>query len=262
MVEAPRIRLIYRSIKRFKGCIIQSALGTTYDKLNIDLTNYVIKQIWFAGKYFYIGLKLDHSTIILQIHFMMYGKILINNEHIGSTRVKPNLILKLMPDTLYFYFSQIKLVNKSCIKKSLEYMAYDISHYKYDPNKLFIHVKLKLNALLITHPKTNMTDFLLDQDIFPGVGNILQQEALYKSKINPNNTIDQLTDDIIISLINNLHTTAMAMYKLDRINAPYTDRFNLYVIYHKSHCLLGHKTATKYLGEKNRRTTWCSVCQS
>lgn len=259
MVEAPRIRLIYRSIKKFTNYIIKHAAGTSYKNLT-DLTGYNIKKIWFAGKYFYIGLKNNNSdTIILRIHFMMYGKILIDKEHDGSAKVKPNLILDLGSNILYFYFSQIKIVNKDCIKKSIEYMPLDISHYKYDPNKLFDHVKKAIKSYSDTD--TILPDFLLDQDVFPGVGNILQQEALYKCKLSPILTIGDLSDTNIACLINKLHETAMSMYKLDRIDAPYTDRFKLYEIYHRGYCPLGHKTTTKYLGKKNRRTTWCSTCQ-
>lgn len=60
-------------------------------------------------------------------------------------------------------------------------IKYDVSHPEYDYEE---HMKHLINGMKF-HSNEIVTDYLLDQKYFPGVGNILQQEALYRCKILP-----------------------------------------------------------------------------
>lgn len=281
MVEAPRIRIFYDNLKCIKGKKIKNISGTSYLKYNIDLHNYYVKNIWFAGKYLYIHLidSLTNSKIdyFIRTHFMMYGKIVLNDKTKLDTKPFMTIIFD-NNDTIKWYMSQITVLDPksniliktnycddcthgfttvNIINSSLKMRKYDISSRSYNTT---LHCDyIKKEVIKNSNTDTIITDFLLNQKYFPGVGNILQQEALYSCKINPKYCIDNITDESIDCLISSLYTICNNLYNAYMSNTPGR---SLMKIYHKAYCPLNHKTVTKYIGKRNRRVTWCEICQS
>jgi endonuclease-8 len=240
--------------------------------MEIDLIGYWIKRWWFAGKNLFVGLKKKGCPlVIIKTHFMMYGRILVNKSHPKLPNLKPQMQLVINYDgkdvAINWYFGNIKKVGSEFIKESMRMMRFDISHPLFDNDKMIEHLSEWQKKV----PDDIMVDFLLNQDIFPGVGNILQQEALYRCKINPYRTAKNLTVSDMQCLIDSLREVARKMYSHAQIvhvdgipeitSNTYLDNIPTFIIYHKAYCPLGHKTNTKYLGDRNRRTTWCPICQ-
>lgn len=279
MVEAPRIRILYDNLKFIKNKIIINASGASYKRLMINLQGYLIKKWWFAGKYIYVNLIDDEKQYVIRTHLMMYGKIIINNSE-SFPKLTPFLILILDDNTtLTWYLSQIKILDPNCdtdsiksnyticsskksITDSYNMMHYDISNKLYNYHA---HMKHLLNGI-DTYRDDIFVDFLLDQTYFPGVGNILQQEALYRCQILPTKEISKFgtkreLKKIVMCLVDGLKIVVNLLYQ------SYLDKLSnnvhkpIFKIYHKSYCPLNHKTITKYLGFRERRTTWCPICQ-
>ncbi len=278
MVEAPRIRIITEQIQNIKNKYIKNAVGTSYKKMNRDLIGFIIRKIWFAGKYIYLLVEQHETSYVIRTHLMMYGRIIVAKEilpryfmafeladHINDTDDLSNETPKLY---VSWYFSQIKLLDPTCgtdeivsnydtcssqksIMDSFILMKRDISHPDFDPVILKKYIKQNLKSYL----EMLVVDFLLDQNIFPGVGNILQQEALYRCKILPTHVVSDLNDTNIDCLIQELYLVTNQLYDHYKKNDGFSG--NILQIYHKSVCPLDHKTVTKYTGLRNRRTTWC-----
>lgn len=134
-------------------------------------------------------------------------------------------------------------------------MIYQIN-YSTKKNFTNIYVKELINVLM-TYSQT----FLLDQEYFPGIGNILQQEALYRCHLLPERIVNKTNQNDFVCIITSLK------YVIDQLYQSYINKSKglihepIFQIYHKSKCPLGHKTITKYIGKRNRRTTWCPICQ-
>jgi len=274
MVEAPRIVIIYQNILFAKNKKIINASGASYRKIGIDLVGYIIKKLWFVGKYIFIYLTKNKSSYVIRTHLMMYGRIVINNSIVNS-KLFPFLRLELDDNnTLTWYLSQIKIFNPRCktdiiksnfqscssyqtIKDSIAMMKYDITNKHFDFESMIKH-------LIVGLDKNNndiIVDFLLDQKYFPGVGNILQQEALYKCRINPTKLVSNINIDFLKCLVSALRETTADLYLLYKSSGSNNGN-TILQIYHKKYCPLGHKTITKKLGFRNRRTTWCPICQT
>jgi formamidopyrimidine-DNA glycosylase len=276
MVEAPRIRILYENIKFTKNKIITRASGATYKKFNLDLVGYKIRKWWFVGKYIFTHIiKENFPTYVIRTHMMMYGKIVINNNQVVNPKLVPFMFLELDDNTtLTWYLTQIRLLDPYClndqirsnyttcsskeiIDNSIVMMKYDISNRAYNYDTHIKHLKCGLKK----HPNDIVVDFLLDQKYFPGIGNILQQEALYRCRIFPTKLLSKIDNDMLKCLIQELKNVINQLYQsyLDKISdKPHQP---ILQIYHKSLCPLGHKTITKYLGYHNRRTTYCPICQ-
>lgn len=282
MVEAPRIRITYEKIRYTKNKKIVKINGPTYNKWNINLEGYIISKWWFAGKYIYTYLiKENEKPYVIRTHMMMYGKIIVNDERQINPRLRPFLIIDLEDSNgdgkfinLKWYLAQIKLLDPECgtdevksnyvicsSKKSIEestmMIKYDVSSEEFDYNLMIKHINDNFSVI-----KNDIAvDFLLNQEFFPGIGNILQQEALYRCKILPTKKVLEFGHEGIVCLITELKKIVAQLYQsyLDKIDAkPHKP---ILQIYHKSYCPLGHKTLTKYLGYHNRRTSWCPICQ-
>jgi endonuclease VIII len=277
MVEAPRIRILYEQIKFTKGKKIIHASGTSYTKYNIDLTGYLIRKWWYAGKYLYVYLKQKNmKSYVVRTHMMMYGKIIINDNPQVNPKLTPFMIWILNDHTkLTWYLSQIIVLDPDCdsdiiksnyaqcyssiqsIKDSIDMMQYDISNASFNKNNMIKRIQNYWTEV----ENDILTDFLLNQKFFPGVGNILQQEALYRCRILPIKKVSQINIPVIESLIDALKDVINLLYKSyqDKLhNLPHKP---ILQIYNKKFCPMGHKTITQYIGVRNRKTTWCRICQ-
>lgn len=271
MVEAPRIRLVYQKIKHIKLKKIIDIFGPTYLKFDVNLVGYQIIHMWFCGKYIYIAIKKNNTVFVLQTHMLMYGRIIIKNTVIVNPKLRPNLTMILdNGETIIWYLSQIKLLDPTCtkidittnygkctskqiLKNSKLMKKYDFSHPKYNQKIHYQYLIDNLNTI----SSDNMVDFLLNQKYFPGIGNIVQQEALYCCQINPNKKVNEINNNDIKCLLKKLKCIVDNLFEIYSKDEKNT----LFKIYHKGFCPLGHKTITKILGKRERRTTWCPICQ-
>ncbi|AGF85549.1 glycosylase [Moumouvirus goulette] len=282
MVESPRIKITYEKIKFTKGKIICKISGSSYKKMNVDLVNYIIRKWWYAGKYIYLHIiKKDYPEYVIRTHMMMYGKILLDGEYVNP-KLKEFMVIELGQNNLCgqkltilkWYLSQIKLLDPNCnntiiktnysecssrkaILDSIKFMKYDLSNNNYNEELYMAHLKKGINK----YGNDILTDFLLDQEYFPGVGNILQQEALYKCKLLPTNLVHDTTIKEFNCLVSSLKNIIELLYESYYRKNQGLPHIPILKIYHKSLCPLGHKTITKYIGHRNRRTTWCPICQ-
>ena len=276
MVEAPRIRILYEKVRFTKGRCISKIYGPSYNKMGVDLTGYTINKWWFAGKYIYLLLVAENrSTYVIRTHTMMYGKIIVNEEVPVNPRLRSFLTIEMDDGTkLQWYLTQIRLLDPQCetdeiksnyticssfkiINDSTKMMQYDISHESYNREATVKHIQDNIDKL----KDDNLTDFLLDQGYFPGVGNILQQEALYRCRLLPTRLVREINQDEIDCLITALEEVIGTLYKSYLQQLHGLPRKPILQIYHKGRCPLDHKTTTRILGKRKRRTTWCPICQ-
>jgi len=273
MVEAPRIRITYEKIRHIKGKIIDAG-GATYKKISINLVGYHIKDWWYAGKYIYTKLVKGNSIYVIRTHMMMYGKILVN-QFPANSKLIPFLILETNDHTvLRWYLSQIKILDPNCdtdlmqsnyvacsskklIEDSVRMALMDVSNENY---QFDMHWKL-IKKAVIEHSDEIVTDLLLNQAYFPGIGNILQQEVLYRCRILPMKKLSELTNNMLLCLLNESRNLVQQLYQsyLDRLTVK--PHKLILQIYRKGYCPLGHKTIRQHLGYHDRRTTWCPICQ-
>lgn len=270
MVEIPKIRLYYEKLSVITGLTIVKASGTSYIKQNVNIIGYKMKQWHFAGKYLWITITKGKSTLMIRTHMLMFGRITFDLE----LDRKPQMCVEFNNGSVLRWFggSQIKILDYNCntdivtsnyiecssrkiIDDSYRMMTMDPSNDNYS---MTVHYNYIIDNLYKLNSDTILTDLLLDQEFFPGVGNIVQQELLYRCKYNPNTEISALTKPMLKLLLTTLKKFIHRLIK----EIKGGNGFKLVIlIYHKAYCPLNHKTITKYISTRNRRTTWCNNCQ-
>lgn len=155
-----------------------------------------------------------------------YGKILIF-EFIGNTFIymrmkftgkilfdEPvnnpyRLTIKNSDHHIYSFTSFDIWCSVPCIESTFtpDVDGYDMLLYP-DRTKLIEDVK-RMN---ISFKRASICRFLLNQSIFPGVGNIVKNEALYKANIHPNSTVMSIPYNIFLILIEWVHYIMWTCY--------------------------------------------------
>lgn len=239
MPEGPSLIIYREELLRFVGQKILEVSGNS----KIDQQRLVgkkIKEIRTWGKH--MLWLFDGFTI--RIHFLMFGTYYINSAKDAT----PRLHIHCKKDELNLYSTAIKMVDEPLD---------DIYDWKADVLSPLWDAKAarkKLKAI----PATMVTDALLDQTIFAGVGNIIKNEVLYRIKVHPESLVGALPPRKLTEMIKEA-----SAYSYDFL--AWKREFVLrkhWKVHRKGICERDQaKIAKEYLGKTNRRTFFCPTCQ-
>ena len=239
MPEGPSLVIAKEELQQFVGKKIVAVEGNS--KIGIErLLNKKVLDIKTWGKH--LLLCFDEFTI--RIHFLMFGTYYVNSSKDAS----PRLSLKFSKGELNLYSCAIKLIQEP-LDEIYDWRA-DVLSNQWDAKAA--RKKLKLI------PDTFVTDALLDQTIFSGVGNIIKNEVLYRIKVHPLSLVGALPPKKLTELI-----TEAVNYSYDflRWKKEYTLRKH-WLVHTKKTCQRDQsKIIKEYLGQTNRRTFYCPTCQ-
>jgi endonuclease-8 len=117
---------------------------------------------------------------------------------------------------------------------------------------------LKQKKKLKENPDMLVCDALLDQQIFSGVGNIIKNEVLYRIKVHPESTVENLPVKQLNALIKEARN-----YSFDFLVWKKAFVLKKHWLAHKQKICKrdGNSIVKKHLGKTNRRTFYCEVCQ-
>jgi endonuclease-8 len=107
-------------------------------------------------------------------------------------------------------------------------------------------------------PDRMITDVLLDQEIFAGVGNIIKNEVLYRTRIHPLSLTGKIPPKKMTELCKDVVVYSFLFLE-------WRKRFQLakhWEVYKKKTCKRDGSLIKKgYLGEGKRRDFYCDACQ-
>ena len=223
----------------------------TSDFLNNHFQNEVITEIspitkYFKTKYSSVTEELKKKLIGEKINSFTIGKKtyipLANKQyyqyHLGMTGYWSKILTKhshykLSSKSKELYFCDIRKFGKHLILSDTN-LNWDIALY--DCLKKDYDINLHYNFLTKTiSNRRNICNILLDQKLFPGVGNYLKSEILYKSQIHPDAKWGQMSKDNIYTLLENSKNLSRKSYQnggaelKDFKNPQKTSSFNLEV---------------------------------
>jgi endonuclease-8 len=240
MPEGPSIVIAREDMERFIGKKILSAEGSA----KIDLKRLVSKNIleirtW--GKH----LLLCFKGFTIRVHFLMFGKYLIN----GSRELKPRLGLKFENgEELNFYTSAIKVIDEP-LDEVYDWTA-DIMNDRWDARAARKKMKRDGNKLV--------ADVLMDQEIFAGLGNIIKNEVLYRTRVHPGSLTANIPSSRVTAILKEVKNYAFEflLYRKAYMLAAHWE------VYTKKKCLRdGAPIKKEYLGVQKRRCFFCDKCQ-
>ncbi len=248
---------------------------------------------WFDGRYlsevFSIGKELwlifsrieskqcgdeNNDDSALMLHFGMNGALRSNSmSRSNSHHTQPTLSLGFgdsiecknslaqLRGTSYFPHHRIDTIEAfqttvhgpvtaaSPRKKYSNFTSVDVCSINFNPDDVLRKIKSSESRDRV------ISDVILDQYIYPGVGNIIKVEGLHQSKINPKQPVPTIPDVKLNTLI--LACRAYAIQWLNNGKAPAKHVYNQTICKSCNQATI----SMQRVGGSNRTTFWCIRCQ-
>jgi endonuclease-8 len=241
MPEGPSILLMKEDLQKFVEKKVLKASGNAKFDKDI-LEGKVLKEIRTFGKQTY----LVFDDIAVRIHLLMFGSYEIDEQTKTDQQLQLSLIFK--EGGIYFYTCNVKLVDLEFLTK-IDWEA-DVMSDDWNPEKA--KEKLKSN------PKMMVSDALMDQDIFSGVGNIIKNEALFRIGLHPESLIENLPPKKLKELIAEARNYSFDFKKWKKANVLKKH----WQVYHQKKCpKCGSEIIKKDTGIGKRSSFFCEKDQ-
>ena len=239
MPEGPSLVIAKEELMPFKGKKVLAVAGNTkIDKDRMRNKKLVDVKTW--GKH----LLLCFTDFTVRIHFLMFGKYQVNS----AQDAVPRLHLEFAKGEINFYTCAVKYIEEP-LNEVYDWAA-DVLSDDWNPGS----ARKKLKAI----PEALVTDALLDQTIFSGVGNIIKNEVLYRIKVHPKSRVGDLPPKKLSELVKQAREYSFDFLKWKK---EYVLRQH-WLVHTKKTCQRdGDKIIKEYLGKTNRRTFFCNTCQ-
>lgn len=239
MPEGPSLIIAKEEMISFIGKKVMAVSGNSKtDKGKILHKKLIDIKTW--GKH----LLFCFSGFTVRIHFLMFGKYLVN----AKKDADPRLSMQFKNGEINLYTCSVKFIEEP-LDEIYDWAA-DVLNDAWDPKE----AKKKLKAI----PDTMVTDALLDQTIFAGVGNIIKNEVLHRIKVHPKSKVGALPAKQLNQLIKEARNYSFDFLKWKK---QYTLRKH-WLAHTKKICSRdGDKIVKEYLGKTQRRTFFCNTCQ-
>lgn len=240
-MEGPSLVILKETLQPFAGKKVRNASGlASLDHKLLKGKRILGFNAW--GKHFLILLE----EMTLRIHFLMFGSYRINERK----ETLPKLRLEFDDgQELNFYTTAVKVLDDH--PDEIYDWSVDVMNNAWDPSK----ARRKLKK----QPERNVGDALLDQEIFSGVGNIIKNEVLFRTRIHPESLIGALPARKLTELIREARVYSFDFYEWKKA-------FQLkknWLIHTKKKCpRCGIASVKKYTGVKKRRSFFCESCQT
>lgn len=267
MVEGPKVKL---KKERIINLLRGKTLSTMYHCLeaptlveSVDSPNFIgkqLEQIIVVGKEMFF--QFANTDVVLRLHFGMNGtEILYETSAVNisssstsfSKHGRKQLTYKLVFDdtTLDLFDTAMTIKPHLYFMNALTNIYRDVM----TPKSLF-DFDTAIEKLSLD-PRT-IAEALMDQSIFPGLGNIIKCESLFVSRIHPDTPCVQLSPSTSHALIANVLAFSQRWYDSCLRNRSLT-----YDIYGKSTCE-SCKSPVRLVrqGQMGRITYYCPCCQA
>lgn len=242
MPEGPSIILAKEDLRQFTRLTVRAVAinGVAIDPDSLRGTQ--LKSVRSWGKH----LLLKFNTITLRIHFLMFGSYSV--EHPKPARKAKLVITFVDGRSIYFYACAIRTI-KGSLSSVYDWSA-DVMNKNWDPDKALKKLKQQQECLIC--------DALLDQDIFSGVGNIIKNEVLFRTRIHPLNKVGNIPTRRLKALVDDARVYSFLFLKWKRAFVLKKH----WEAHTKKKCPRdGHPIRKLYAGVRKRRSFFCDECQ-
>src|SRR4030095_10301698 len=175
-MEGPSIHLAAEQLRPFVGRKVERVTGNS--RIGIErFRGQTVKDIFAWGKH----LVFQFDTFALRVHFMLWGTFAATVDGTSVTgdyrrAGPPRLVMNFPNGEITIWAASVKWVDIADAKGEYDFTA-DIMSDRWNPKAALKKVR--------AFPRAEIADVLLDQAIFAGVGNIIKNEVLFRTRTSP-----------------------------------------------------------------------------
>jgi len=241
MPEGPSIVILKEAVQQFKG---QKVINASCNNNTIDagrLTCQTITDFKSWGKHFLICFP----GFTVRVHLMMFGSYRINS-HTGKPA---RLHLQFENGGELNFYACLLLLIEEPLDTVYDWEA-DVLSPAWNPKKAIEKMKQQPGLLAC--------DALMDQQIFSGVGNIIKNEVLFRTRIHPLSKVGSLPPNKLKELLNEAVNYSFDFLEWRKANVLKKH----WLAYHKKICPRdGAPILEADTGRSRRPSFYCDVCQ-
>jgi endonuclease-8 len=248
-MEGPSIYLAAEQLRPFVGRRVTRVSGNS----TIGITRIHrerVEDIFAWGK----QLIFQFGTFALRVHFLLWGTFAatVKGQSVtGDYRrtSPPRLVLTFANGEITIWSSSLRYLETASARDDYDFSA-DVMSDAWAPRAAMRKVRC--------YPDTAIADVLLDQSIFAGVGNIIKNEVLFRTRVSPFTLVRDLSSRRLRAITDDARLFSFRFLELRR---TFSLRKNLDV-YGKSTCpRCGRKIRRRVHGARQRRSFYCAFCQ-
>lgn len=239
MPEGPSIVILKEALQPFTGKkVLEFTAPESIPEALLLHQKVIAFKSW--GKHLLICFK--KGTI--RVHLLLFGSYLINE----TRSIKPRLHLAFTNGFVNFYTSSVQLIEKP-LEEVYDFTA-DVMSEQWDEKA----ARKKLTAA----GDHMITDVLLDQHIFSGVGNIIKNEVLFRIRVHPESLVRNIPPAKIKALLKEAvkYSFEFLEWKKEGVLKKHWQAHT------KKTCPRCHiPFIKKHAGKTKRRSFFCTNCQ-
>jgi endonuclease-8 len=241
-MEGPGVRAIADRLGSIAGKRVTAIEGRSRFPLG-KITGNPVERIYAVGKLLF----LRFPACTLRVHFLMWGRYRLDGEIPGKV---PKLALSFDDGSvLRFYASAIALLRNG--EAELYESTLDPMDPAWDPGRAAGLVRGKGGE--------EIGDSLMDQDILPGVGNIIRNEVLFTARVHPASPSRCIPAPVLTGLLEAIRDFSFTWYRYDAEGRRIHQALR---IYRKKTCPeCGGRVESGKTSSLERISFWCPACQ-
>jgi len=257
MVEGPTAKAYAIRIGReFDGEAVNDIFVKSLKRVRVPLTEFIGKKFVNADS-FGKNILIFFNGLAIRVHLMMFGAIHIYN--VDERLLKPEKLIRLLikgdRKKLVVYNAPIVEADRADILLNSLKEELGPDPLSKDWNREEALKRLKK----FSNEKIGVV--LLDQSVIAGIGNILRNEILFRAGINPERTVQSLSEREITRLIEECETLARQFLKLKVEKKRIKSLLQVYNNYRGTCKACGGKIKFYMQQPINRKTFVCINCQ-
>ena len=248
-MEGPSIHLAAEQLRPFVGRRVGEVGGNS--RIGIDrLHRKTVRDIFAWGKH----LVFQFDAFALRVHFLLWGTFAasVNGASVtGDYRrtSAPRLVLTLANGDITIWSGSLKFIEHPHARDTYDFTA-DVLADAWDSRAALRKLR--------RHRRAEIADVLLDQSIFAGVGNIIKNEVLFRTRTSPMARVGDLSARKLKRIVDDARVFSFRFLELRR---GFALRKNL-EIYGRGECpSCGGRVRRKVHGTRGRRSFFCVACQ-
>jgi endonuclease-8 len=248
-MEGPSLYLAAEQLQPFVGRTVARVSGNS--KIGIERLHHKrISRIFSWGKH----LVVQFDGVALRVHFMLWGTFAATVEGASVTgdyrrSGAPRLVLEFSNGEITIWSASLRFLESSDAREEYDFTT-DVLSDSWDRRAAIRKVR--------KHPTAQIADVLLDQSIFGGVGNIIKNEVLFRTRRSPFAKVSSLSPLALRRIVADARVFSFRFLELRR---EFVLRKHL-EIYGRSVCpRCGDKVLRRVHGVRERRSFFCIACQ-
>ncbi|BAM03134.1 Fpg/Nei family DNA glycosylase [Phycisphaera mikurensis] len=248
-MEGPGIRFFAENLQRVIGQRLEAVEGERAGAVEPErFVGRTLAEVVPAGKLLFFRFR-SVDDVVIRVHCLMFGDVRINEDRPGKTLT---LRLGFERDRVDVYLGAARAATAGEMDDGRVPVTRDMLDPRFRPARGW-------DAAAKALPDAILGDALLDQDLFPGLGNKIKNEAMFRARVSPLDAVGAIPRASGLRLMR--EAAAFSRHFLGEYRAGRHIQPSMQLYGRRTCPACGGPVSKQEIGELQRKSHWCPACQ-